>query len=76
MEIFLAVAFGLLSADILFTNLLKQGKEIHLPIKVILGSLFFGIVSLFIYQPSFGVFLVPFFLRYIEQRKAKPDSIL
>ena len=75
MEIFLAVAFGLLSTNILFTNLLKQGKEIHLSNKAIFGCLFFGIVSLFIYQPSFGIFLIPFFLRYIEQRKAKPDRI-
>ena len=74
MEVFLAVAFGLLSADILFTNLLKGG-EIRLPVKVIAGSLFFGIVSLFIYQPSFGIFLVPFFLRYIARKKARPDSI-
>lgn len=74
MEVFLAIAFGLLSANILFTNL-HLGSEIHLPLKVIMGSLFFGVVSLFIYQPSFGIFLVPFFLRYVGRKKARPDSI-
>ena len=74
MEVFLAVAFGLISANILFANLLKGG-EIHLPVKIIAGSLFFGIISLFIYQPSFGIFLVPFFLRYVTRKKARPDSV-
>jgi hypothetical protein len=75
MEVFLAVAFGLISANIFFTNLLDQGNKIHLPLKIIVGSLFFGLVSLFIYQPSFGIFLVPFFLRYVTRKKARPDSI-
>jgi hypothetical protein len=75
LEAFMAVAFGLLSTNILFTNLLRQENKIRLPGKVIVGSLFFGIVSLFIYQPSFGIFLIPFFLRYVVRRKAKPDTI-
>jgi hypothetical protein len=76
MEVFLAIAFGLLSTSILFINVRRQDKKIHLPGKVIFGSLFFGIVSLFIYQPSFGIFLIPFFLRYIDRKKAKPDPVL
>ncbi|HEV8507785.1 MAG TPA: hypothetical protein VGQ53_20380, partial [Chitinophagaceae bacterium] len=75
MEVFLAVAVGLLSTNILFTYLAEQKKEPYRSVMVVLGSLFFGIVSLFIYQPSFGVFLIPFFLRYIMRRKARPDSI-
>ena len=72
---FLAVTFGLLSVNLLFANLMKQDGQTYLSIKVILSSLFFGVVSLFIYQPFFGIFLIPFFLRYVEQKKAKPDLI-
>ncbi len=75
MEAFLAIAFGLLSTSTLFINLVGQEKKIHLSGKVILGSLFFGIVSLFIYQPSFGIFLIPFFLRYIDRKRVKPDPV-
>jgi len=75
MEVFIAVAFGLLSSNVLFINLLKQENKIRLRGKMIVGSLFFGICSLFIYQPSFGIFLIPFFLRYVVRRKAKPDPV-
>jgi hypothetical protein len=76
MEVFLAIAFGLLSTNTLFINLMRQEKKIQLSGKVIFSSLFFGIVSLFIYQPSFGIFLIPFFLRYIDRKKVKPDPVL
>ena len=74
MEVFLATLFGLLSSHILFINLIHQEKEIHLSGYVILGSIIFGVLSLFVYQPAFGIFILPFLLRYIEQKKSKPDS--
>jgi hypothetical protein len=73
MEVFLGTLFGLFGSHILFINLIKQGREIHLPGYIILGSLFFGVMSLFIYQPAFGIFVLPFLLRYVEQKKVKPD---
>ena len=75
MEIFLAVLAGLASSHILFENLFKQQMGAWLRITVGLSSLVLGIVSLFIYQNAFGVFLIPFFLRYVQGKKAKPDRI-
>ena len=72
MEVFLATIFGLLSAHILFKNLVKQ-KELYLSVPVIFGSLFFGLISLFVYQPAFGIFLLPFFLMYCATKKAKSE---
>jgi hypothetical protein len=76
MEVFLAAIFGLLSTHILFTSLFKQQGEIQLTNKVILGVLVFGVVSLFFYQPAFGIFLLPFLLRYIKAGKSRPDRVL
>ncbi len=76
MEVFLAAIFGLLSTHILFINLFNQQGEIQLTNKVIAGVLVFGVVSLFFYQPAFGIFLVPFLLRYIRAGKVRPDRIL
>jgi len=76
MEVFLAAIFGLLSAHILFINLFRQQGEIRLTNKVIVGVLIFGVVSLFFYQPAFGIFLLPFLLRYIQAGKARPDRVL
>jgi len=75
MEIFLAVLASLVSGHILFKNLCEQQMGAALRITVGLSSLVLGIVSLFIYQNAFGVFLIPFFLRYVQSKKAKPDRI-
>jgi len=75
MEVFLGILAGLLSGHILFKNLHKQQKGIHL-FNVIILSSFFGIISLFIYQPTFGIFLIPFFLYYIQRKMAKPDGVI
>jgi hypothetical protein len=76
LEVFLAVIFALLSGHIFFIALYKQQKEIHLSNFVIIGSLLLALVSLFIYQPSFGIFLVPFFLYYIRAGKPKPNRVI
>ena len=75
MEVFLGILAGLLSGHILFKNLNKQQKGIHL-FNIIVLSSFFGIVSLFIYQPTFGIFLIPFFLYYIQRKKLKTDRVV
>src|SRR6266487_1927086 len=75
MEVFLAVFASVASSHILFKNLCRQQMGMSLRITVGLSSLILGIVSLFIYQNAFGVFLIPFFLRYVQRKKAKPDRI-
>jgi hypothetical protein len=59
-KFFLAVAFGLLSANMLFANLLK-GDQIHLPVKVIAGLCFFGIVRYLFINLLLVFFLSHFF---------------
>ncbi|MGV3657718.1 MAG: hypothetical protein ACO1NX_07180 [Chitinophagaceae bacterium] len=73
MEIFAAVAAGLLSGHVLFTALQKQGAQIQLPNRVLLLALVLGVTSLFIYQTAFGIFLLPFLLQYTRQTGSKPS---
>ena len=74
--VFLSVSAALLSGHILFKNLYQQKKEIRIPTSVLFGSLILSIISLFIYQPTFGIFLLPFFLHYLQRKKTKPDRII
>ncbi|HEV8284460.1 MAG TPA: hypothetical protein VGQ09_09125 [Chitinophagaceae bacterium] len=73
MQIFLGILAGLASGHILFINLYKQQKAVRLSNWIIVGALLLGVASLFFYQSSFGIFLIPFFLYYIQTKKAKPD---
>jgi hypothetical protein len=75
-EIFLSVMAGGLSGHLLFRNLYTQQGNIHISNWVILGSLALGGISLFIYQTSFGVFLLPFFLRFMQRGLPKPDRVV
>jgi hypothetical protein len=75
-EVFLAVFAGLVSGHILFRSLHNQQKEIHLSNIIVLSSLLLGIISLFIYQNAFGIFLIPFFLHYVQRKKIKPDRVM
>jgi hypothetical protein len=76
MQIFLGVLAGLMSGYVLFGDLYRQKEKIRFSAKGVVGSLLFGIISLFIYQNSFGIFLIPFFLFYLQGRKAKPGRII
>jgi len=76
MEVFLAAIFGLFSTHVFFINLFRQQGKGRLISRVIPGTLIFGLISLFIYQPAFGIFLLPFLLRYIQSGKARPDRAL
>ena len=75
MEIFLAVLAALLSGHLFFKNLYDR-KGANLRRSIIFLSLVLGIVSLFIYQSAFGIFLLPFFLHYVRVKRAKPDKKL
>lgn len=75
-EIFLAIFFGLLSTHILFKGLNKNQDEIRLSNSVMLGSVLAGLASLFLYQPAFGIFLLPFFLAYVKNKKTRPTRII
>jgi hypothetical protein len=72
MEVFAAVAAGLLSGHVLFMVLQKQGAQIHLSNSVLLLTLLLGVTSLFIYQTAFGIFLLPFLLQYAKQAGPAP----
>ena len=76
MEIFLGVLAGLVSGHILFAGLRNQQDRTQLRNTTILSSVFLGVISLSIYQSSFGVFLIPFFLHYMHGKKIKPDKIV
>ncbi|MES1216604.1 MAG: glucosyltransferase domain-containing protein [Bacteroidota bacterium] len=72
-EMFMGIATGLISGHLLFLALFEKkysGKIISL---LITGALLSGIISLFIYQNTFGIFLFPFFIYYLKRQTVKPD---
>ncbi len=71
-----AVIFALISCHFLFKKLTVQKDTFHLPNIIIAVSLLSGVISLFFYQSAFGVFLIPFFLYYFKNKKAKPDRLM
>jgi hypothetical protein len=76
MEIFIGIMAALLSGHLLFKKLYLQQNGTRLPGPTLFLSLLLGVVSLFTYQTTFGAFLLPFFLHYINRKAAKPDRIL
>jgi hypothetical protein len=65
MEMFIGVFFAVLSSHLLFTFLQKQTQDyISIPTGLsilIVGS---GVASLFTYQSTFGIFLLPFLIHF------------
>jgi len=76
MQIFLGTCAGLASGHLLFAGLVNQKDEIHLSNRRMVSSLVLAMISLFIYQNSFGIFLIPFFLYYVQARKARPEKVV
>jgi hypothetical protein len=69
-ELFIANTAGLISGYILYWFIRYENGKIHIPIKAIVGSIFFGVISLFTYQNGFGCFLIPFLLHLIARPKS------
>ncbi|RYY60643.1 MAG: hypothetical protein EOO05_09195 [Chitinophagaceae bacterium] len=61
-EIFIATLFGLLSGAIVFGAVGPGLDPQKPPMTRILVGMVFGVCSLFLYQNSFGIFLLPFIL--------------
>lgn len=76
LEIFLAIIAGLLSGNILFNTLHGKTGFIDISFTALFSATALGVISLFFYQNAFGIFLLPFFLYYINQKTAKFDRIM
>lgn len=68
-QLFIGICASLLSGHFLFTSLFKERK---LSAGTILLCTTTGIISLSTYQNTFGLFLLPFFIYYIQSQKSKP----
>lgn len=76
MEVFAAVALGLLSGHVFFTPLIRQKEVVQFSAGVMLLSLLLGVTALFIYQTAYGIFLLPFYLQYVKQKTPKPHKTI
>jgi len=74
-EMFFGVAAGLLSGHLFFMAVLKKVSYIKFFL-LVLTSTFLGLASLFIYQNTFGIFLLPFFIYYLQQKIIKPKGTI
>jgi hypothetical protein len=75
-QVWLAALAGLLSGHLIYSKLYDQKGPIHISNFILLGSLLLGVASLFIYQAAFGIFLLPFFLHYMQNRNLKPSRVI
>jgi hypothetical protein len=72
MEMFLGVLFAALGSHLLFVYLQMQTQDyISIPTSRTLLIILCGVTSLFLYQSSFGLFLLPFLIHYFYN----PDKI-
>jgi hypothetical protein len=76
MQVIPATFFALISCNIVFKKLIVQKDTFRLSNVVIGSCLICGVASLFFYQSAFGIFLLPFFLYYFKNKKAKPDRLM
>lgn len=76
LELFLAITAGLLSGNIFFNALHGKTGFIDIPTTALFSAAVLGVISLFFYQNAFGIFLLPFFLYYINQKDIKPDRTI
>lgn len=72
----IGVLAGLLSGHLLYKSLYPQKGPIQISNITLLLSLALGVVSLFTYQTTFGIFLLPFLLHYLNRKMLKPDRTL
>lgn len=74
-ELFLAFIFALLGGQLLFNNIYEK-KSIHISTAGTILILLLSVCSLFLYQPMFGAFLLPFFMYHLNNRFKKADKVL
>jgi len=78
MEMFLGVLFAALSSHYLFVYLQKQHEQyISIPTGKAFLTIMFGVISLFFYQSTFGLFLLPFLIQlyYTPEKVGKKQMI-
>lgn len=75
-EIFLASSAAFLSGYFLFRKVNSYEVYLQVPASTIVISLFFALCSLFLYQTAFGLFLLPFFLKFITNKTLKIDRAI
>jgi hypothetical protein len=72
-QLFIGICAGLLSGHFLFTSIFKGRR---LSAAAILLCITTGLISLGTYQNTFGLFLLPFFIHYLQEQKSKPSRIV
>jgi hypothetical protein len=73
--IFLAFIFALVSGHLLFIHFYGR-KDVRISPVRIIAVVLLGLGSLFLYQPMFGAFLLPFFLCHLNDRYKKIDRVM
>jgi len=73
--VFLAFIMGLVSGHLLFMHFYGR-KDLRISPVSIIAIVLLGLGSLFLYQPMFGAFLLPFFLCHLNDRYKKIDRIM
>lgn len=76
LELFIAILCGMISGKLLFDNLFGQTGYVKISNLALIGSVGFGIVSLFFYQNAFGIFLLPFLFLYVKEGSTKPGKTI
>jgi hypothetical protein len=71
-EMVIGMTAGLLSGHLLFSSLITKS---NITTASVLG-ITAGLISLFTYQNTFGMFLVPFFIYYVNLGKVNPCKIV
>jgi hypothetical protein len=72
-QLFIGICAGLLSGHFLLISLLKNPK---LPAGMTILCIITGFISLGTYQNTFGMFLLPFLIYYLQEQKSKPARIV
>jgi hypothetical protein len=73
--VFLAFIMGLISGHLFFTHYYGR-KDLRISPVRIIAVILLGLGSLFLYQPMFAAFLLPFFLCHLYDRYKKIDRIM
>lgn len=75
MEMFLGFSLALVASDLLFSEIFKK-EIVDISMWKIILIIGLGLCSLFIYQTTFGAFLIPFFLYFLYYSKKIDKTLL